>query len=284
MEFPISLRQVQAIQGARAGGTPQVRPAPWRKLRRVHAGTAIAVAFGATGSVIGSAKGVPTSCGPVVEVVAEQINRCPPLTPFDPNSIETIAAGVSEGLRRAPLVSTSNAPWVEPDFRGVRYPQTNVLCLSTFTAGDVRAVQVRRAMAGYLGLTAYPVPEVVATAGTPATVLSFRAPDSYVGDSFEVCCQDHEILYLAKWTATINGKVQAGPFALVEGKAKLNLQAKRDETLAINVILASGDSFAVGLEVILNGWTFPSLKSTDGTYNRTLRQSPNWFRAEGVAS
>lgn len=283
MKTPINLKQVQAIQLDAAPGGIAPLPRRWKTLRRVRAGTDNSRHYGPTARKIGPVGAEPTSCGPLAEVVARHPDFCEVRRPkTNRESVEAVAAGVAEGLRRAPLLSTSPAPWTAPNFRGTRFPQTAVIALSTFATTNVRTAQVQAAMAGYLGTTNYPVTAILATAGSPVEVISFRCPDSYVSDGFVVACQDHEFLYQAKWTATVNGKLVAGPFALVGGKAPLNVQAKRDETVAINCIPATGDSFSLGLEVLVNGWTYPSLASTDGTYDRVLRKSPNWLREEGV--
>lgn len=272
-QVPVDLRQVQAIEGARGprGKLTKV----WHRMVPVRAGSRLRARFGPT-SVRVSRAVTETECGrsPVVHSPC----AAPPLP--DLERAETIASGVSEGLRRAPLLATTPAPWIAPDFRSKRYPQTTVVALNTFGNTDVRTVQVQKALAGYLGTTNFTVATANLTAGTPSSVLAFRAPDAYRADELVIACQDLQILYLTRWTVTVNGNIVAGPFALVGGRAPLNLQARRDDAISVNAILATGDAFAVGAEILLNGWIFPALKTTDGTYDRQLRSSPGWQREE----
>lgn len=272
----ITLDQVQAIQAAT--GPRRLGPAPidWKRLKRVRIGTNNSVAYGPTSVSSTETRGL---CGPVDLVVS-----CPALPPphLDRDEAETTAAGVAEGLRRAPIIVTDEAPWNEPGFRGQMFPQTARVVLSTFGASNTRTVQLQRAMAGYIGTTNAVIATAVPVAGTPVAVISFQVTDTYKGCEVVVECQDHQILYLSRWTVTKNGRNEVNPFFLYGGRARCNIQAKRGDTIALNIIAATGDSFAVPCEVTVNGWTYPTINQTDGTYNRVLRSSPNWQRREGM--
>ncbi len=218
-------------------------------------------------------------CGP-----ANQVVTCPKTQPpeVDRDSAETVASGVAEGLRRAPLINVDVAPWIDPGFRGTQYPRTARVVLSTFGATNTRTVQLQRAMAGYIGTTNAVIATAVPVATGPVSVISFQCPDNYKGEEIVVSCQDHQILYLAQWTVSKNGRIELGPFYLYGGRARMNVQAKRDDTIAVNIIMPTGDSFAVPCEVTVNGYIYPSINSTDGTYNKVLRVSPQWSREEGM--
>ena len=273
----ITLNQVQAIQGASAPRRLGPAPPDWRKFRRVRAGTLIGIRYGPTST----RTGMPTRglCGPTVIVVA-----CPPRPKpvVDRDAAETTAAGVAEGLRRAPLISNEPVPWIEPGFRSQRYPRTARVVLSTFGAANTRTVQLQRAMAGYIGTTNAVIATAVPAALTPVAVISFQCPDSYRGDRVVVACQDHQILYLSQWTVTINGRNASGPFFLIGGEAPINVNARRDDTVALNIIVPTGDSFAVPVEALVEGWIYPSVNQTDGTYSKVLRRSPDWSAEEGM--
>lgn len=272
-QVPIDLRQVQAIQGAQG---PKLKPVEkWRRMVPVRAGSKIRTRFGPTSARVSRVVTID-ECGSYPVVHAPCVLPAKP----DVDQAETIAAAVAEGLRRAPLLATTPAPWVAPDFRSQRFPQTTVVVLNTFGNTDVRTVQAQRALASYIGTTNFTVATANLTAGTPGSVLSFRAPDAYHADELVVACQDLQLLYLTRWTVTVNGRIVSGPFALIGGRAPLNLNARRDDAISVNAILATGDAFAVGAEILLNGWIFPALKTTDGTYDRQLRSSPGWQREE----
>jgi hypothetical protein len=271
----ITLDQVQAIQGI--SGPRSVVTAPdWRRFRRVRAGTNIGVAFGPTSARSTATRGL---CGPVAEVIT-----CPSKPPVKTcrEDVENTAAGVSEGLRRAPLISVVNVPWQAPGFRDQRFPQTGRVVLSTFGASNTRTVQLQVALASYLGTTNAPIATAAPVANTPVSVFSFQVTDAYRGDEVVVSCQDHQVLYLSKWSVSVNGKVASSPFFLIGGRAPLNVQARRGDTISINIIVATGDSFVVPVEVLVNGWIYPTVNQTDGVYSKVLRNSPSWQREEGV--
>lgn len=280
--FPINnLNQVQSIQGRilapRPGSVPKNKG---RKLCPVKPGLRTVVAYGPTTAGVGSCW--KPQCGEPKQVVLVNPTECVPPPKADIQAVQTIAVGVSEGLRRAPLLVSDVAPWNEPGFRGVRFPRSATVVLSTFGTSSVVTTQVRRAMAGYLLITGVTVTAIAITAGSPNVVLAFQAPDAYHGEELVIACQDQEILFNSQWTVTVNGLIQAGPFSVVGGRAPLNLQTKRGDTVAVNVIPVSTDVFAVGMVVLVNGWTYPATGQSDGTYSRILRESPTWQRQENL--
>ena len=280
MKLPIRLTQIQAIQGLASPMDGRKGQGPdWRRMRKVPLGLRPQVHFGPSAITIDS--DYRALCGPMDEVVLAP-ERCQPRPKVDRTGVEEIAAGVAEGLRRAPLSVSEPAPWVDPGFRGTPFPQDDTVALNTFGNTAVQTVQVQQAIAGYLGTTNYTVATVNATAGTPAPMLAFRVPDNYVGRELLVACQDQEILYLSRWTVTVNGKLAWGPGRLVDGRAGLNVQATRGQTVAVNIILATGDVFAVGVVRQVNGFIYPSPTVTDGTYGKSLRTSPSWAREENL--
>jgi hypothetical protein len=273
---PVTIQQVQQIQFDRVPSMRGCAPGTRRRLRAVYPNTGRWGKFGPTTLAVSPAY---APCNPAIEVVNP--GPCPPLPPLDPVAVATAAAGTAQGLKKAAIITVRPAPWNDPDYRGVRWPQTTPVVLSTFGTLAVPAaqtVQVQNALGGYLGTTGVAI--AFAVAGLPATVLSFRPQDAYRADSFTVACQDQQVFTRMLWTVTVNGDVKAGPFSLVGGKAKLALNAHRGDTVAVNAILATGDVFAVGMVVIVDGWLYPVYNSVDDTYNKVLRASPAWPRRE----
>lgn len=269
---PISLDQIQEITDATRGPRTPCLPGPRRRLIPVQIGYCVQPpCFGP------SAAAVPSgwrSCEPAKSVV--EARPCEPPPEVDQESVETVAQGVAQGLRSAPSIVVRPAPWVEPDYRGVRFPQTATVVLTTLAAASVQVTAVAAALRGpFSGAT---VGTAVATAGSPVAVLTFQATDSYRADELVVACQDQEVLYGVQWTVTVNGDLRAGPFSVIGGRAPLALNARRGDSVAVNAILPSGATLCVGVLVLVNGWQYPALNQVDGTYTKSLRTSPSWPR------
>lgn len=280
--IPVSLDQVQAIQGA-SGGPIAVAECPvptgkGTRLRPVRLWYSGNCGFGPTTRSV--KRGFVPECQGEQNVVALTAECPPPSAPSDEDEVNAISRGVQRGLKHAPLVVVEPAPWVEPSYRGVRYPISEVVCLSTFGSTDPRSISVQNALASYLTTTNYPITYVTVVAGQASVIFYWQAYDSWTGDELVVECQDQEILYLTQWTVSVNGSLKCGPFSLIGGRFPVNLQVRKNETVAVSAILAPNDAFAVGIGILLNGWLHPSSSQTDGTYNKVLRASPGWPRTE----
>lgn len=277
--LPIAIRDIQAIQGVVGDGrlqAPSLCPPKGSKLRGVTISRLRCCFSPWKGpTAISVPAGYKPACAGDDTVVARKIT-CEPAPESDQDDVWTIARGVAEGLRTAPLLSTQPAPWVAPNYRGKRDPHTAAVVLSTFAATDVRVIWAQNALASYLTTTNYTVNTAQISSASPVQVLSFQATDDWTGDTFEVASPDMEVLYLLQWMVAINGIPATGYFSLVEGVAPINVQARRTDTISILASASGTDSFAVGLIPILNGWTRPSLMQTDGTYSKILRASPSW--------
>lgn len=239
-QIPVAVNQVQGIR-ARKRPKGHCAPNTNRRLKGINPGVERYSHFGPTTLSVGLEY---RTCVPPTEI----LGACNPAEPQNPSVVPV------------PPAATETVPWQQPGYRGVQFPKTVIAAISTFGATNVRTVWVQRALAGYNTTTNFPVTAIALTAGAtpqPSIVLSFQAPDNYVGNELFVSCQDQRLLYACQWTATVQGVVKAGPFSIISGSAQLNLQAKKDETIAISIIPALNDVFAVGIEVLLTGWYYP---------------------------
>lgn len=275
----ITLNQTQAIQGAQ-NRLPRTPGIDWRKLRKVHAGTRIRVRYGPTTVRTTDTSGI---CGVATSLVACTTAPAPQV---DADSAATTAAGVAEGLRRAPQIITQNAPWSSPGFRARRTPQTGTVIITGFATTDTRVTQLKNSLyGGTAGNTFYPFITVVSygSLNTPSVVLSFTVTDgAYTADEVVVASQDSLITWNEQWFVTKNGRVETGPFQLIGGRAPINVVAQRDDVISLQVVISGSELMVVPVQVTINGWSYPTPKKTDGTYDRVLRNSPLWPSDQGT--
>src|SRR5574337_1632137 len=126
--FPISFREVQSIQGVVGSGELQpasLCPPKGVRLKGVSTTRLQGCCYAPWGgpSGISVPSGFKTSCAGDVVVVTRKI-ECLPKVSVDEAQVETVARGVAEGMRVAPMLSVQPAPWIAPNYRGRRDPHT----------------------------------------------------------------------------------------------------------------------------------------------------------------
>lgn len=142
-------------------------------------------------------------------------------------------------------------------YSGHAYSKQATVAISTYVdANNTREQFLQLALASWVGTTNFTVTKIRPTAATPVALLSFQVPfTTYLVQSFEFQGMNQSLLSLCQISVDLNGGIEWGPdYAILDGRNDLNIWAKTNDTINVNLIVPTGTDLVSTGRVVITGY------------------------------